>query len=151
MEPFRPDHLPGLAGWWDAADAATVVFDPQSPGRVSALYDKSGNGRTLHNRHLNPNPPALVDNAFGMLPGLHFRTSTYAKLFTDGERMNLARAVTGFTVISASKAMGSVEGNILRIATGAAAGSVRFNQFSASVGIRREDSDSLYNVSVVGH
>lgn len=40
--PFTPASLPGLAGWWDASDAATITL---SSGKVSLWDDKSGAGR----------------------------------------------------------------------------------------------------------
>jgi len=38
---FTPLDIPGLAGWWDASDAATITA---SAGAVSQWNDKSGNG-----------------------------------------------------------------------------------------------------------
>lgn len=42
---WTPASLPGLAGWWDANDAATFSFS--SGVLVSQWNDKSGNGRHL--------------------------------------------------------------------------------------------------------
>jgi hypothetical protein len=41
---WSPPDLPGLLGWWDAADPASIVA---SAGRVSSWADKSGAGRHL--------------------------------------------------------------------------------------------------------
>ena len=43
---FNPLTLPGLEAWWDFADASSITLDS---GRVSAVADKSGNGRTAAN------------------------------------------------------------------------------------------------------
>lgn len=42
--PFTPAQLPGLKGWWDASDTATITLNA---GDVSAWNDKSGNGNHL--------------------------------------------------------------------------------------------------------
>lgn len=41
---WSPLDLPGLWGWWDASDEATIT---ESGGTVSAIADKSGNARHL--------------------------------------------------------------------------------------------------------
>jgi hypothetical protein len=41
LTPFTPTRLPGLVGWWDASDAATITA---SAGRVSQWNDKSASG-----------------------------------------------------------------------------------------------------------
>lgn len=51
FQPFSPTLVPGLTGWWDASDSATL-FDATSGGSavaadggVARWEDKSGNGR----------------------------------------------------------------------------------------------------------
>jgi hypothetical protein len=41
---FNPKTLPGLQGWWDAADSSTITLNGSN---VSEWADKSGNGRAL--------------------------------------------------------------------------------------------------------
>jgi hypothetical protein len=59
---FDPRRLPGMVGWWDATDGATL-FDATSggslvaaDGSVARWEDKSGNGRHLTQSDLNARP-----------------------------------------------------------------------------------------------
>jgi hypothetical protein len=86
---FNPRSIANLAGWWDFNDAATVTV---ATG-ISAITDKSGNGRTLTQSTIN-NRPAWTAN---VLNGKH------AAVFdgnndTLGASFTLAQAITVFCV-----------------------------------------------------
>lgn len=57
---FSPKSIPGLEGWWDAADAATVTI---STG-VSEWRDKSGNSRHA-SQDVGNNQPAYTNQLNG--------------------------------------------------------------------------------------
>lgn len=57
---FNPLTLSGLEAWWDFADSATVTLDSN---RVSAVADKSGNGRTAANGTSGSTQPDYVTGA----------------------------------------------------------------------------------------
>jgi hypothetical protein len=86
---FNPRTIANLAGWWDFNDAATVTV---ATG-ISAVTDKSGNGRTLNQSSVN-NRPAWTANSIN---------GKYAAVF-DGTNdaltasFTLAQPVTAFLV-----------------------------------------------------
>ena len=57
---FNPMSISGLEAWWDAADSASVTLDA---GRVSALADKSGNGRHAENGTSGSTQPDYITGA----------------------------------------------------------------------------------------
>lgn len=76
---FNPKSISGLAAWWDFNDAATVTV---STG-ISAVTDKSGNGRTLTQNTTN-NRPAWTANSVN---------GKYAAVF-DGSNDTLGASFT---------------------------------------------------------
>ena len=54
---FNPLSIAGLEAWWDFADVSSVTLDS---GRVSAVTDKSGNGRTAANSTSGSTQPDYV-------------------------------------------------------------------------------------------
>jgi hypothetical protein len=78
---FSPTSLPGLAAWYDASDAATVLTSvgpdvPATNGQtVRRWLDKSGNNN--HNEQADlALQPGLVAGSQGGLPGVRFLAST---------------------------------------------------------------------------
>jgi hypothetical protein len=62
---FVPTDIAGCAAWWDASDTATITAAPTD---VTAMSDKSGNGRTLtNNGGLGPETGTLTVNGRNVL------------------------------------------------------------------------------------
>jgi len=54
---FNPLSIAGLEAWWDFADVSSVTLDS---GRVSAVTDQSGNGRTAANSTSGSTQPDYI-------------------------------------------------------------------------------------------
>lgn len=76
---FNPKSISGLAAWWDFNDASTVTVNTG----ISAVLDKSGNGRTLLQSTTN-NQPAWTASAIN---------GKYAAVF-DGVNDTLSSSFT---------------------------------------------------------
>lgn len=77
--PWTPDVLRGssvgLAAWYDAADAKSVVLNGTN---VSSWQDKSGNGRTAINNNASTQPAYNI-SAFNNKPALDWGSATNSK------------------------------------------------------------------------
>jgi hypothetical protein len=74
---FDPRRIPGLAAWWDAADAASVTLDT---GRVSQWSDKSGNARHATNTTSGSTQPSYTTAGRNGLNVLSFAAASVQRL-----------------------------------------------------------------------
>jgi len=72
ISPFSPLKLPGLKGWWDFSDSSTITKD--GADRVSAVNDKSGNGKTIL-QAIGADQPLWVSGVQNGLDVLRFNSS----------------------------------------------------------------------------
>jgi hypothetical protein len=74
---FDPRRIPGLAAWYDAADAASVTLDT---GRVSQWSDKSGNARHATNSTSGSTQPSYTTAARNGLNVVRFVAASVQRL-----------------------------------------------------------------------
>lgn len=85
LRPFRPDQIPGLSLWLDAADAATITLDS---GAVSRWDDKSGNGRNLTQSNPSNRPGWSIGD------GIEFTAASHQ--LTNSTSVNIVTNMTAF-------------------------------------------------------
>lgn len=78
---FTPKTLPGLIGWWDANDSASITLNGSN---VSEWRDKSGNGFHV-TQGTAADQPAYVASSLNGKAGLSWGTA-------EGNRLSLSRA-----------------------------------------------------------
>jgi len=78
---FNPREIPGLAAWYDAADAASVTLDS---GRVSQWSDKSGNARHAANTTSGSTQPSYTTAGRTGLNVLTFAAASVQRLTIAG-------------------------------------------------------------------
>ena len=78
---FDCRSIPGLAAWYDAADAASVTLDS---GRVSQWRDKSGNARHATNGTAGTTQPSYTTAGRNGLNVLTFAAATVQRLTVSG-------------------------------------------------------------------
>lgn len=115
---FDPRSIPGLAGWWDAADAASVTLDS---GRVSQWADKSGLGRHAANSTSGSTQPDYITAGRNGLNVVRFTAASVQALtipsstgmfnfFHDGT-VSWSIAVAKFGTTSSPNALYGLFGN----------------------------------------
>lgn len=80
---FNPLSIAGLAAWWDFADASSVTLDS---GRVSAVADKSGNGRTAANSTSGSTQPDYVSGGRNGRNIARFTAASTQRLTVDNSQ-----------------------------------------------------------------
>lgn len=80
---FNPLSIAGLAAWWDFADASSVTLDS---GRVSAVADKSGNGKTAENSTSGSTQPDYVSGGRNGRNIARFDASLTQRLTVDNSQ-----------------------------------------------------------------
>lgn len=78
---FDPRSIPGLAAWYDAADAASITLDS---GRVSQWSDKSGNARHATNATSGSTQPSYTTAGRNGLNVLTFAAASVQRLTVAG-------------------------------------------------------------------
>lgn len=120
---FDPRSIPGLEGWWDAADAASVTLDS---GRVSEWRDKSGNGRHAANSTSGSTQPDYVEGGRNGLSVLRFTAASTQRLTiaSSTAAFNFLHNGTASCVMSVAKYGDSADPQALYFLFGNAGASV---------------------------
>lgn len=103
---FTPKSVPGLFGWWDFSDSATVTLSGSS---ITAVADKSGNGRNATQGSAN-NQPTLATAAKNGRNAADFDGTNDALDAAVGSTQ--FTAMTVFAVVNADAAGGGSLGRI---------------------------------------
>jgi hypothetical protein len=116
---FDPRRIPGLAAWYDAADADSITLDA---GRVSQWSDKSGNARHATNGTAGTTQPSYTVGGRNGLNMLTFAAATVQRLTVagtstfnflhDGVADSWWIAVTKYATTSNPNAVYTLFGNI---------------------------------------
>jgi hypothetical protein len=146
---FNPKTLPGLQGWWDAADSSTITLNGSN---VSEWADKSGNGRTLSQATALAQPPyqaAAINgrNAVVWPNSTNQNRLQAASAFTIQQIAIVCRLGTGSSGISDFRGLLSAPANI-----GLLSGSSSTAWFPSDWNLMRKDGaaeTSIDNVTAV--
>lgn len=116
---FDPRKISGLEAWWDAGDSASVTLDS---GRVSAIADKSGKGRTAANSTSGSTQPDYITAAVNgrnvarftaaSTQRLEVASSTAAFNFLHNGTPSFVAAVASFGTIANPNAAHGLFGNM---------------------------------------
>jgi hypothetical protein len=80
---FNPLSIAGLEAWWDFADVSSVTLDS---GRVSAVTDKSGNGRTAANSTSGSTQPDYISGGRNGRNIARFTAASTQRLTVDNSQ-----------------------------------------------------------------